>query len=54
MYRAIAPLLLVASESFAHPGHGAPLVHMHEWDWAHWGLGIAMVVVAAIAIWRRP
>jgi hypothetical protein len=53
MNRVLVPLLLFSGECLAHPGHGAPLIHVHEWDWAHLSLGIGMVVVAAIAIWRE-
>ena len=52
MYRVIVPLLLIADECSAHPGHGAPLVHVHGWDSAHLALGIAIVALAAIAMWR--
>jgi hypothetical protein len=51
----ITPLLVCfAGDCLAHPGHGAPVVHAHGWDWGYWGLGIGMVVlVAALMIRRR-
>ena len=54
MYRAIVPLplLMFAGECFAHPGHGASPGHLHSWDWGHLFLGIAIVVVAALAMWK--
>lgn len=52
MNRTMIPFLFFAGDCLAHPGHGAPLVHIHDWDWRNLALGIGMVVVAALAIWR--
>ena len=49
----LLPLLFVASDCIAHPGHGAQLIHTHEWDWAQLALGLGMVAMAAaVAYWR--
>ena len=52
MYRAIVPFLLFTTECWAHSGHGAPLGHLHGWDWGHLVLGIAIAAVAALAAWK--
>jgi len=52
MYRAIVPLLLASGDALAHPGHGAPGLHIHDWEWNHWALILAMVAIAGIATWR--
>jgi len=46
------PFLLFAGDCLAHPGHGAPLVHAHGWDWASWAFWIGPAVAAAAALWR--
>ena len=45
-------LLISAGDCLAHPGHGAPLIHTHEWDWASVWFWIGVAVVAAVAAWR--
>ena len=48
-----APLLflLLAGETFAHAGHGAPLVHSHGWDGLTIAFWLVVVGVAAAAAW---
>ena len=45
-------LLISAGDCLAHPGHGAPLIHTHGWDWANVWFWIGVAVVAAVAAWR--
>jgi hypothetical protein len=52
MFRAILPLLLVAGDALAHPGHGTSAVHFHDWSRNHWALVLGMVAIAGIAAWR--
>ena len=52
MYRAIVPLLLATGNALAHPGHGAPGLHIHDWEWNHWALILGMVAIAGIVAWR--
>ena len=52
MNRAIIPFLLFTTECWAHPGHGAPLGHLHGWDWGPSLLWIAIAAVAALAAWK--
>jgi len=51
MYKAILPLLLATGNALAHPGHGAPSLHLHDWQWNHWALMLGMVAIAGIAAW---
>ena len=51
MNRAVLVIFFFAGDCLAHPGHGAPLVHYHDWNSALLICAIA-VVVAAIAFWR--
>jgi hypothetical protein len=39
--RAAVGLLILASQAHAHEGHGAPLVHLHWWEYALLGAAIA-------------
>lgn len=41
-------LLFFATECLAHPGHGAPAVHLHPTEWLDW-LTVAIVLLAAVA-----
>jgi hypothetical protein len=52
MNRIVFLLLCFASDCLAHPGHGAQLIHTHGWDWAQLAVGMGIVAVAAVAIWR--
>lgn len=52
MNKVVIPFLSFAGECMAHPGHGAPIVHTHGWDWPSLGLGIVVAIVAAVALWR--
>lgn len=52
MYKKILPFLPVAGDAFAHPGHGAPLVHAHPFDYLRWALVGLIIVIAGIAAWR--
>jgi hypothetical protein len=52
MNKLAIPFLLFAGDCLAHPGHGAPLIHTHGWDWASWAFWIAVAAAAAIAVWR--
>jgi hypothetical protein len=52
MSRILLPLLLVAGDALAHPGHGAPSLHIHDWEWSHWALILGMVAIAGIVAWR--
>jgi hypothetical protein len=52
MQRATAICLLAATESWAHPGHGGALGHLHGWDWGYLLLGVAIAVGAALVLWK--
>ena len=52
MNKTAIPLLICAADCLAHPGHGAPLIHTHGWDWANVWFWIGVAVVAAVAAWR--
>ena len=52
MYRILLPLFLVTGNALAHPGHGAPSLHLHDWQWNHWALVLGMVAIAGFAAWR--
>ena len=47
MHRAAIGLLLISANAFPHDGHGAPLVHLHWWEY-----GLIVAAVAALAAWR--
>lgn len=49
MYRIALTPFLLAGETLAHPGHGAPAPHMHGWEYAL----LAAVIVAAGLAWFR-
>ena len=49
MRYALFPFLLLATPGWAHPGHGAPLGHVHVWDWNNLLLGIAIAAIVALA-----
>jgi hypothetical protein len=42
-------LSIFAGETVAHPGHGAPMVHSHGWEYV---LLAAAIVVAAVGWFR--
>jgi len=47
MHKTIAgSFLFLAGEALAHPGHGAPEIHSHAWEYAL--LAAALVAVVAI------
>lgn len=48
----LLPLVVFSSGAVAHPGHGGLLGHIHAWDWSNVVLGIAIVAVAGLAVWR--
>ena len=52
MSKAAIPLLALAGDCLAHPGHGAPLIHGHALDWANLGFLIGIVLLAAVVAWR--
>ena len=45
--------LLACANAFAHPGHGAPWFHVHEWDFGRWSLWLAIAAIAAFAAWKK-
>jgi hypothetical protein len=47
MYQIAIAALLVAGETLAHTGHGAPAQHYHGWEYAL----LAAAVAAAAAGW---
>ncbi len=49
MYRIVTGVFLLAGEVAAHPGHGAPAAHSHEWEYM---LLAAAIVVAAVGCFR--
>ena len=49
MYRIVMSVFLFAGEVLAHPGHGAPVVHSHGWEYV---LLAAAIVVAAVGWFR--
>ena len=48
----VATILFLATANFAwgHPGHGAPLFHWHGLDLGHLMVGVAVVAIAAFAV----
>ncbi len=53
MLRALALVLLSsAHQAWAHPGHGAPLFHWHEWDLGRIVIWLIVAAVAALAAWK--
>ena len=52
MNRLVLPFLFLAGDCLAHPGHGAPLIHLHNLDWTELSLLIAVLAVATIAVLR--
>ncbi len=46
MHRAAVVLFLACGGALAHEGHGAPLVHLHWWEY-----GLIVAAVAALAAW---
>ena len=48
----VLALIAFAADCWAHPGHGAPVAHVHSWDWGHLLFGLAVVLVAALAVWK--
>ena len=52
MLRTVGMFLLLATEALAHPGHGGALGHIHNWDWSQLLFGLAVVAVAALAVWK--
>jgi hypothetical protein len=53
MYRLAAVLLVIAGEAIAHPGHGAPVVHWHAWDYLLPSLLLAAAAAVGFAAIRR-
>jgi hypothetical protein len=53
MKRIVWSFLFLAGNCFAHPGHGAPEIHAHEWDLAALAAGIGVITVIALAMRRR-
>jgi hypothetical protein len=49
MHRYAIITLLLAGEVLAHPGHGAPAVHQHGWEWA----ALMAAVAAVLAAWHK-
>ena len=49
MVRIALGTLLLAGEALAHPGHGAPPVHLHAWEYAL----LAIAIIAAALYWFR-
>ena len=49
MHRIVMSVFLLAGEVLAHPGHGAPVVHGHGWEYV---LLAAAIVVAAVGWFR--
>ncbi len=47
MHRVAISAFLLAGETLAHTGHGAPAQHHHGWEYAL----LAAVVAAAVAGW---
>jgi hypothetical protein len=44
MYRILITALLFSGEALAHPGHGAPTLHTHGWEYA-------LLAATAAAAW---
>jgi hypothetical protein len=49
MYRIVMGVFLAAGKVLAHPGHGAPVVHSHGWEY----LLLAAAIAVAAAGWFR-
>jgi len=47
MHRIVTTFFLLAGNALAHPGHSAPALHYHGWEYAL----LAAVVAAAAAGW---
>ena len=45
-------LLVLATRVWAHPGHGAPMFHWHDWDIGRVIIWLAVIAVAALAAWK--
>jgi len=45
-------LAFATTEISAHPGHGAPLGHLHAWDWAQAFMWAAFIAAGAWAAWK--
>ena len=52
MNKLILPILFLAGDCLAHPGHGAPPIHLHELDWIELTLIIAVFAMATLAVLR--
>ncbi len=53
MRRTLVLLFLASSNNtWAHPGHGAPLFHWHEWDLERIIAWLLIVVIAALVAWK--
>ncbi len=50
MRSAAAALIAFSGELFAHPGHGAPDVHVHGWGVEHVLLLVVILGVLAFAV----
>jgi len=49
MYRIAVSIFVLTGDAWAHPGHGAPALHIHGWDYA---LLAAAIAIAAVAWFR--
>ena len=47
MHRAAFALIFFSGAALPHEGHGAPIVHLHWWEY-----GLIIAAVAAFAVWR--
>lgn len=49
MHRIALSMIMLAGETLAHPGHHAPVLHAHGWEYAL--LAAAIAIAAAAACW---
>ena len=52
MRAVLALVSLTTSTAFGHPGHGAPVGHMHSWDWGQLLTWVVILAIAGLAIWK--
>ena len=53
MRSAAAALILLSTEVYAHPGHGAPEGHFHGWGLEHALLFAVVFVVLVFAVKKK-
>ena len=50
MYRIALGVFMLAGEALAHPGHNAPPLHTHGWEYALLAAAIAVAAVAWLKV----